>query len=242
MNDKGVTAGEVQAHLAEIYGVQVSRDTISTITDRVLDSLAEWQSHPLDAVRAVTFIYVISVKIRAVTVANRPIYVVQAVRADGEPMPPSSLTASIRTEVIISRSPARTSQLACRYLHHLPCGHQRRKPAGPRMPVRPAAAERRRWSHLDRQGENEKNLLNKEEPAQQERQGRVGVQNAISASFGGRCGSGFVYGIVAAVVPRAVGAGMARQDRCRLRRAAAHLPRAGGRGAAGGGSAAGERC
>jgi hypothetical protein len=52
MNDKGVTTGEVQAHLAEIYGVQVSRDTISTITDRVLDSLAEWQSHPLDAVRA----------------------------------------------------------------------------------------------------------------------------------------------------------------------------------------------
>ena len=49
MNDKGVTTGEVQAHLAEIYGVQVSRDTISTITGRVLDSLAEWQSHPLDA-------------------------------------------------------------------------------------------------------------------------------------------------------------------------------------------------
>lgn len=84
MNDKGVTTGEVQAHLAEIYGVQVSRDTISTITDRVLDSLAEWQSHPLDAVRAVTFIYVINVKIRDGTVANRPIYVVQAVRADGE--------------------------------------------------------------------------------------------------------------------------------------------------------------
>ena len=43
MNDKGVTTGEVQAHLAEIYGVQVSRDTISTITDRVLDSLAEFR-------------------------------------------------------------------------------------------------------------------------------------------------------------------------------------------------------
>jgi putative transposase len=84
MNDKRVTTGEIQAHLAEIYGVQVSRDTISTITDRVLDSLAEWQSHPLDSVRAVTFIYVINVKIRDGTVANRPIYVEQAVRADGE--------------------------------------------------------------------------------------------------------------------------------------------------------------
>ena len=46
---KGPTTGEVQAHLAEIYGTEVSRETISTITDRVLDGLAEWQSRPLDA-------------------------------------------------------------------------------------------------------------------------------------------------------------------------------------------------
>ena len=45
----GLTTGEVQAHLAEIYGTEVSRETISTITDRVLDGLAEWQSRPLDA-------------------------------------------------------------------------------------------------------------------------------------------------------------------------------------------------
>src|SRR5512135_3759409 len=41
---KGLTTGEVQAHLAEIYCAEVSRDTISTITDRVLEGLAEWQS------------------------------------------------------------------------------------------------------------------------------------------------------------------------------------------------------
>jgi putative transposase len=52
---KGLTTGEVQAHLAEIYGAEVSRDTISTITDRVLDGLAEWQSRPLDPVYAVLF-------------------------------------------------------------------------------------------------------------------------------------------------------------------------------------------
>ncbi len=45
---KGLTTGEVQAHLAEIYGTQVSRETISNITDRVLEGLAEWQSRPLD--------------------------------------------------------------------------------------------------------------------------------------------------------------------------------------------------
>jgi putative transposase len=45
---KGLTTGEVQAHLAEIYDIQVSRETISNITDRVLDGLAEWQNRPLD--------------------------------------------------------------------------------------------------------------------------------------------------------------------------------------------------
>jgi putative transposase len=81
---KGLTTGEVQAHLAEIYGAEVSRDTISAITDRVLEGLAEWQSRPLDPVYAVLFIDVINVKIRDGNVANRPIYVILSVTADGE--------------------------------------------------------------------------------------------------------------------------------------------------------------
>ena len=62
----------------------MSRDTISTITDRVLDGLAEWQSRPLDAVYAVLFLDAIHVKIREGQVANRPIYVALGVTADGE--------------------------------------------------------------------------------------------------------------------------------------------------------------
>ena len=81
---KGLTTGEVQAHLAEIYGAQVSRDQISTITGRVLEGLAEWQSRPLDPVYAVLFIDVINVKIRDGNVASRPIYVILGVTADGE--------------------------------------------------------------------------------------------------------------------------------------------------------------
>jgi putative transposase len=81
---KGLTTGEVQAHLAEIYGAEVSRDQISTITDRVLEGLAEWQSRPLDPVYAVLFIDVINVKIRDGNVANRPVYVILGVTADGE--------------------------------------------------------------------------------------------------------------------------------------------------------------
>jgi transposase-like protein len=81
---KGLTTGEVQAHLAEIYGAEVSRDTVSAITDRVLEGLAEWQSRPLEPVYAVLFIDAINVKIRDGQVANRPIYTVLGVTADGE--------------------------------------------------------------------------------------------------------------------------------------------------------------
>jgi len=80
---KGLTTGEVAAHLAEVYGATVSKDHISTITDRVLDGMAEWQNRPLDPVYPVIFIDCIHVKIRDGQVANRPIYVALATTADG---------------------------------------------------------------------------------------------------------------------------------------------------------------
>ena len=80
---KGLTTGEVQAHLAEVYGTDVSRQTISTITDKVLEGMAEWQNRPLDPVYPVIFIDAIHVKIRDGAVANRPIYVALAVTTEG---------------------------------------------------------------------------------------------------------------------------------------------------------------
>ncbi|MCX4571878.1 IS256 family transposase [Streptomyces sp. NBC_01571] len=80
---KGLTTGEVQAQLSEVYGAEVSRQTISTITDKVLEGMAEWQSRPLDAVYPVVFIDAIHVKIRDGAVANRPIYVALAVTTEG---------------------------------------------------------------------------------------------------------------------------------------------------------------
>ncbi|MFM9630194.1 MULTISPECIES: IS256 family transposase [Streptomyces] len=80
---KGLTTGEVQAHLAEVYGAEVSRQTISTITDKVLEGMVEWQSRPLDTVYPVVFIDAIHVKIRDGAVANRPIYVALAVTTEG---------------------------------------------------------------------------------------------------------------------------------------------------------------
>jgi transposase-like protein len=81
---KGLTTGEVCAHLAEIYGADVSRDTVSRITDRVLEGMAEWQNRPLDRVYPVLFIDAIHVKIRDGAVANRPIYTAVGVTTDGE--------------------------------------------------------------------------------------------------------------------------------------------------------------
>jgi putative transposase len=83
LSAKGLTTGEVQAHLAEVYGAQVSRQTISTITDKVLAGMAEWQNRPLDPVYPVIFIDAINVKIRDGQVANRPIYVALAVTCEG---------------------------------------------------------------------------------------------------------------------------------------------------------------
>jgi transposase-like protein len=80
---KGLTTGEISAHLAEVYGAEVSRQTISTITDKVVEGMTEWQNRPLDPVYPVVFIDAIHVKIRDGQVANRPIYVALAVTCEG---------------------------------------------------------------------------------------------------------------------------------------------------------------
>lgn len=80
---KGLTHGEICAHLAEVYGAEVSKQTISIITEKVLEGMAAWQNRPLDAVYPVIFIDAVNVKIRDGQVANRPVYVALAVTGDG---------------------------------------------------------------------------------------------------------------------------------------------------------------
>jgi transposase-like protein len=83
LSAKGLTHGEISAHLEEVYGAEVSKQTITAITDRVMEGMAEWQNRPLDPVYAVVFIDAIQVKIREGQVANRPIYLALGVTADG---------------------------------------------------------------------------------------------------------------------------------------------------------------
>lgn len=83
LSAKGLTHGEISAHLREVYGTEVSKQTISTITDSVVAGMTEWQNRPLDVVYPVVFIDCVHVKVRDGQVANRPVYVALAVTADG---------------------------------------------------------------------------------------------------------------------------------------------------------------
>src|SRR5215204_5217025 len=81
---KGLTTGEISAHFAEIYGTSVSKETVSRITDKVMEEMTEWANRPLDGVYAAIFIDAIVVKVRDGQVANRPIYAAIGVSLAGE--------------------------------------------------------------------------------------------------------------------------------------------------------------
>jgi putative transposase len=81
---KGMTTGDIQAHLLEIYGTEISRETISKITDRIVEEMLAWQHRPLDRMYPVLLIDAIVIKVRDSQVANRPVYVVIGVNMDGE--------------------------------------------------------------------------------------------------------------------------------------------------------------
>lgn len=83
LSARGLTHGDISAHLVEVYGADVSKTTISTITDKVLEGMSEWQNRPLDPVYPVVFVDCIHVKVRDGQVANRPIYIALAVTVDG---------------------------------------------------------------------------------------------------------------------------------------------------------------
>lgn len=109
---KGLTTGEVQAHLVEVFGTEVSRETISKITDAVLEDMAGWLMRPLDRVYPVVFIDAIHVKVRDGQVANRAFYCAIGVTVDGSARHPGAFAARRRPD------PHRAPQPRChRCLH-----------------------------------------------------------------------------------------------------------------------------
>ena len=81
---RGLTTGEIAAHFDQIYGASVSKETISRITDTVIEEMQSWSTRPLQEAYAAIFIDAIVVKVRDGQVAYRPIYAVIGVSLAGE--------------------------------------------------------------------------------------------------------------------------------------------------------------
>ena len=82
---RGMTVREIRGHLEELYGVAVSPDLISRVTDAVLEEVQEWQNRPLDPVYPVVFFDALRVKIRDEgLVRNKAVYLALAITSEGD--------------------------------------------------------------------------------------------------------------------------------------------------------------
>jgi putative transposase len=85
MYARGMTTRDIQGHLQEIYGVEVSPTLISNVTDAVVEEVRAWQSRPLDAVYPIVFLDALVVKMRQEgTVQNRAVYVAIGINMEGQ--------------------------------------------------------------------------------------------------------------------------------------------------------------
>ena len=81
----GMTVRDIEAHLRDLYGVQVGRDTISTVTDAVLEDVQAWRSRPLDAVYPIVYFDCLMVKVREDrSVRSRACYLAVGVSVEGD--------------------------------------------------------------------------------------------------------------------------------------------------------------
>jgi putative transposase len=84
MYARGLSVREIRGHLEEIYGLEVSPDLISAVTDAVLEEVSEWQNRPLDALYPIVFFDAIRVKIRDEGfVRNKAVYVALGILPNG---------------------------------------------------------------------------------------------------------------------------------------------------------------
>src|SRR4051794_20121779 len=81
----GMTVRDISAHLAELYDVQIGRDTISNVTDAVLEDVAAWRSRPLERVYPIVYFDAMFVKVREDrSVRSRACYLAMGVTCDGD--------------------------------------------------------------------------------------------------------------------------------------------------------------
>jgi putative transposase len=81
---RGMSTRDIQGHLRELYGVEISPELVSAVTDAVLDEVTQWQNRPLEGVYAIVFFDALRVKIRDEgTVKNKAVYLAIGVRCSG---------------------------------------------------------------------------------------------------------------------------------------------------------------
>ena len=84
MYDQGMTTGDIEAHIQDIYGVDVSDTTVSRITDKILPVAKEWQQRPLEAVYAVVFLDAIHYHVRSEGhIVKKAVYIAIGIDLDG---------------------------------------------------------------------------------------------------------------------------------------------------------------
>ncbi len=84
MYARGMSVREIRGHLLELYGLEVSPDLISTITDEVLSEVEQWQTRPLEALYPIVYLDALRLKIRDEgSVKNKAVYLALGIRADG---------------------------------------------------------------------------------------------------------------------------------------------------------------
>lgn len=84
MYARGMTVREIQGHLLDIYGTEVSPDLISTVTDGILEDVRTWQNRPLDCVYPIIFLDAIRIKARqSGQIVNKAVYLAVGVNMDG---------------------------------------------------------------------------------------------------------------------------------------------------------------
>ncbi|MEN2673151.1 IS256 family transposase [Herbaspirillum huttiense] len=81
---RGMTVREIQAHLEEMYGTEVSPSLISSVTDAVVDEVKAWQARPLNPIYPIVYLDCIHVKVREGTVRVKAVYLAIGITMDGE--------------------------------------------------------------------------------------------------------------------------------------------------------------
>ena len=84
MYAKGMTTSDIESHIREIYGIDVSDSTISRVTDKILPVVREWQSRPLENVYAVVFMDAIHFHVRSEgQIVKKAVYIAIGINMDG---------------------------------------------------------------------------------------------------------------------------------------------------------------